>query len=73
MIKKISLENFKCFAEKKDLKMSRVSLLYGHNGRGKSSVSQALLLIGQSMKKQHRLRLREADMKQEVGLPQQSN
>ena len=53
MITKISLENFKCFAEKKDLKMSRVSLLYGHNGRGKSSVSQALLLIGQSMKKRN--------------------
>ena len=53
MINKISLENFKCFAEKKDLKLSRVSLLYGHNGRGKSSVSQALLLIGQSMKKRN--------------------
>ena len=33
--------------------MARVTLLYGHNGRGKSSLSQALLLIGQSMKKRN--------------------
>ena len=53
MIKRISLKNFKCFSEKKDLRLARVTLLYGHNGRGKSSVSQALLLIGQSMKRRN--------------------
>lgn len=53
MIKQISLANFKCFSEKTELKLARITLLYGHNGRGKSSVSQALLLIGQSMKKKN--------------------
>lgn len=53
MIRKISLENFKCFSERKELKLARVTLLCGHNGRGKSSVSQVLLLIGQSIKKRN--------------------
>lgn len=53
MIKNIALQNFKCFAEKTDIELSRVTLLYGHNGRGKSSLSQALLMIGQSMKRRN--------------------
>ena len=53
MIKNIALQNFKCFAEKTDIGLSKVTLLYGHNGRGKSSLSQALLMIGQSMKKRN--------------------
>ena len=53
MIKNISLCNFKCFAQETDIRLARVTLLYGHNGRGKSSLSQALLLIGQSMKKRN--------------------
>lgn len=55
MIESVSLLNFKCFAEKKDVRLSRISILYGHNGRGKSSLSQALLLIGQSMKERNDL------------------
>lgn len=55
MIESVSLQNFKCFAEKKDVHLSRISILYGHNGRGKSSLSQALLLIGQSMKERNDL------------------
>ena len=35
--------------------MARITILYGHNGRGKSSLSQALLLIGQSMKERNDL------------------
>lgn len=53
MIRNISLQNFKCFAEKKDVELSKITILYGHNGRGKSSLSQALLLVGQSMKKKN--------------------
>lgn len=55
MIKSVSLQNFKCYAEKKDISLSRITILYGHNGRGKSSLSQALLLIGQSMKERNDL------------------
>lgn len=50
MIKSVSLQNFKCFSEKRDIELAKITILYGHNGRGKSSISQALLLIGQSMK-----------------------
>lgn len=53
MIKRISLSNFKCFAELTSISTARVTLLYGHNGRGKSSLSQSLLLIGQSMKRRN--------------------
>ncbi len=55
MIESVSLHNFKCFAEKKNIRLSRITILYGHNGRGKSSLSQALLLIGQSMKERNDL------------------
>lgn len=55
MIESISLQNFKCFSEKKNIKLAKITILYGHNGRGKSSLSQALLLIGQSMKERNDL------------------
>lgn len=57
MIESVSLQNFKCFSEKKDIKLAKITILYGHNGRGKSSLSQALLLIGQSMKERNDLDL----------------
>lgn len=50
MIKSVSLQNFKCFAERNNIRLAPITILYGHNGRGKSSLSQALLLIGQSMR-----------------------
>lgn len=49
MIKSVSLQNFKCFAAKENIALARITIFYGHNGRGKSSLSQALLLVGQSM------------------------
>lgn len=55
MIESVSLQNFKCFSEKQDIKLAKITILYGHNGRGKSSLSQALLLIGQSMKERNDL------------------
>ena len=55
MIESVSLQNFKCFSEKKDIDLAPITILYGHNGRGKSSLSQALLLIGQSMKERNDL------------------
>lgn len=55
MIETISLQNFKCFSKKEDIKLANISILYGHNGRGKSSLSQALLLLGQSMRERNDL------------------
>lgn len=51
MITKVSLTNFKCFEEKTDFDLSKINLFTGLNGRGKSTVLQALLLLAQSVNK----------------------
>lgn len=51
MFTNLSLERFKCFAQKQNIPLSQITLLYGLNGRGKSSVIQSLLLLAQSMRK----------------------
>ena len=49
MIKELGLKNFKAFGnETQSAPMSRISLLYGPNSGGKSSIVQALLLLKQS-------------------------
>lgn len=49
MLKSIALTNFKCFKEKTVFPLSRITLLTGINGKGKSTVLQALLLMRQSI------------------------
>lgn len=49
MIKKISIENFKCFGSSTTFDLSKVNLFVGYNGRGKSSVIQSFLLLCQSI------------------------
>jgi predicted ATPase len=49
MIRQLSLQNFKCFGSKVTLPLAPINLLYGLNGRGKSTVSQSLLLLAQTM------------------------
>lgn len=51
MITSLYLKNFKCF-ESLDSRIvfKRITLLTGSNGRGKSSIFQSLLLLGQSFK-----------------------
>ncbi len=49
MLKKLVLENFKCFDEMK-LSFSAVNILTGLNGMGKSTVMQSILLLAQSQK-----------------------
>lgn len=48
MLTKISLKNFKCFREQVQIPLSTINLLTGINGRGKSTILQALLLMRQS-------------------------
>jgi AAA15 family ATPase/GTPase len=48
MITEITLKNFKCFKEKTHFPLSKINLLTGVNGGGKSSMLQALLLFEQS-------------------------
>lgn len=55
MIKVLGIKGFKCFRERTDIPLMPVTLLYGKNGRGKSTVSQSLLLLSQSMRKNNSL------------------
>lgn len=49
MIKKLLLENFKCFKHL-EIELKRLNFLTGLNGMGKSTIIQALLLLRQSYK-----------------------
>ena len=51
MITKIGLKSFKCFNEETQISLKPVTIMYGKNGRGKSTISQSLLLLGQSMRR----------------------
>lgn len=55
MIRSLTIENFKAFDKTPEIKLSRISLLTGINGRGKSSFLQVLLLLSQSVRKQNSL------------------
>jgi predicted ATPase len=48
MIEELTLRNFKCFQAEKTFSFSKLNLLTGINGRGKSSVLQSVLLLAQS-------------------------
>jgi len=48
MIENLTLRNFKCFNTEKSFAFSKLNLLTGINGRGKSSLLQAMLVLTQS-------------------------
>ena len=50
MIHSIALEGFKCFRERNQIPLSQINVMYGKNGRGKSTVAQSLLLLAQTMR-----------------------
>lgn len=50
MISYLALENFKLFREKTEFNFSNLNLLTGINGRGKSTLLQAILILQQSIK-----------------------
>jgi len=49
MIGKIGLENFKAFGPEQTLPIKPLTLIYGANSSGKSSIFQALLMLKQTM------------------------
>lgn len=53
MIKTVTLQNFKCFHKEQPIRLAPITLMYGKNGRGKSSVAQSLLLLAQNMRVQN--------------------
>jgi predicted ATPase len=48
MIKELQIQNFKCFSNSKPFEFSKINLLTGINGRGKSSLLQSFLILSQS-------------------------
>lgn len=50
MLKRIGFDNYKCLSGK-DFNLSKVNVFTGYNGRGKSSVMQAILMLSQSVRK----------------------
>lgn len=51
MIKEIHIQGFKCFKDRISFPLSKINLLTGINGRGKSTFLQTLLLFKQSIGK----------------------
>lgn len=48
MINEIQIHNFKCFQQSNPFEFSKINLLTGINGRGKSTLLQSLLILSQS-------------------------
>jgi predicted ATPase len=55
MIHHISLQNFKCFKDRTHFPVSKLNLLTGINGRGKSTLLQSILLFYQSIEKKENM------------------
>lgn len=51
MIKELQIQNFKCFQDSPLFSFSKLNLLTGINGRGKSSLLQTILILSQSARK----------------------
>ena len=49
MFKKITLENFKGFTKEQSIELKPITLIYGANSSGKSSILQSLLLLKQTL------------------------
>lgn len=47
MHKELSIENFKCFSKKTDIKLGKINICLGSNSVGKSSVIQSCILLRQ--------------------------
>jgi len=58
MIKELQLQNFKCFQRSTTFEFSKLNLLTGINGRGKSSLLQAVLVLSQSVR-EDRIKLKK--------------
>jgi hypothetical protein len=54
VLTRISVENFKSFAQRQEAHLSKITLIYGPNSAGKSSLIQALLLLVQTMESSER-------------------
>lgn len=51
MFDQISINQFKCFSKEQTIHLAPINVFYGKNGRGKSTVAQVFLLLGQTIQK----------------------
>ena len=51
MFEKLSIKNFKSISDWQELKLAPITLIYGPNSSGKSTIIQSLLLLQQTMLK----------------------
>ncbi|MDH2522089.1 AAA family ATPase [Acinetobacter baumannii] len=49
MLKQISIENFKAFADLQEIDLAPITLIYGANSSGKSSIIHSLMVLKQSI------------------------
>ncbi|MCO8074314.1 DUF3696 domain-containing protein [Acinetobacter lwoffii] len=49
MLKQISIENFKAFASMQEIELAPITLIYGANSSGKSSIIHSLMVLKQSL------------------------
>src|SRR5947209_7827470 len=49
MIESIWIENFKAFGDRQTIPLKKITLLFGANSAGKSSILQAFLLLKQAI------------------------
>lgn len=49
MLKKIGIENFKAFADFQEINLAPITLIYGANSSGKSSIIHSLMVLKQSL------------------------
>jgi len=48
-IRQIRLQNFKCFADSEDIPLAPLTVVFGRNNSGKSSILQSLLILRQTL------------------------
>lgn len=51
MIKKLRIKNFKCWQDTDDIRLAPLTLLFGTNSSGKSSIGQFLLMLKRTAEK----------------------
>lgn len=49
MLRELLIENFKAFAQEQKITLAPITLLFGENSSGKSSILQTLLLLKQTI------------------------
>ena len=53
MLTSLTIENLKCFAERTEIPLAPITLIYGENSAGKSTILLALQLLRRYLQENH--------------------